>query len=296
MNTTMKKVMAVCLLAAISVSAFGCGKKNPKEDMQVETISLEQTKQDLTFDYAVKGSRADVTEAKEGNEDAPTDAPSDAPTEAATQQDYEEVTQVVNVTDEQGHGVVGNDGQPVTEYTVVATRPAQTPQQPVATQAPEIPVSQETKAPQASYAAAPDICQAYCLDMTQEGDYSFNGEFLTITFEINKDVPDGKYPVTIATTDIASWELVRYDPVIINGEVAVNADVSVQDEMSSSDFCLKVNSQAAKQGDIVTLTVDLSNNPGFCGFVIDIEYDSNAMTIIEASGGKDFDNAVNVAS
>lgn len=298
MNNTMKKIMTACLLSAMVLSAFGCSKKEP-DDMQVETISLEQTKQDLTFDFSAKGSKLDATESKETDADAPTDAPTTDV--AAETKDYEEVTQVVNVTDADGHGVVDDNGQPVTEYTVVATRPVQQAQnqstqqsdaqQPDATEAP-----QATDAPAASYTPAYDTCKAYWLDMTQQGDYTFNGEFLTITFEVNKDVPDGSYPVTIATTDIASWDLVRYDPVIVNGEVAVNSEAAAQDDMSSDDFCLKVNSQTAKQGDIVTMTVDLANNPGFCGFVIDIQYDSNALTIIEAEGGKDFDSAVNVAN
>ncbi len=298
MKNTSKKVISVCLLAAIALSAFGCGKKGNTSDMPVETISLEQTKQDLTFDYSKKGPKTDAVETSENGEDATegTTAETSGEDTTAAQKQYEEVTQAMNVTDAEGHGVTDAAGQSVTEWVVVETREIQNqggqdPVQPAATDAPA--QTPATEAP-AAYEPSYDTCKAYWLDMTQQGDYNFNGEFLTITFEVNQDVPDGNYPVTIATTDIASWDLVKYTPVCINGEVAVNSTAAAQDEMSSDDFCLKVNSETAKQGETVTMTIDLANNPGFCGFVIDIQYDSNALSIIEASGGKDFDAAVHM--
>lgn len=316
MNHSVKKMMTLCLAAALAVSAFGCSKKeDAQQDMPVETISLEQTKQDLTFDYSKKGPKTEATEPKEDATEPGADtqestaqndsAASDAPK-------FEEVTQAMNVTDAEGHGVTDAAGQSVTEWVVVETRPVQN-QQPANNQpagnsnaqadngnTPADNGSAQTQArpaaTQAAYTPAYDTCKAYWLDMTKQGDYTFNGEFLTITFEVNKDTPDGNYPVTIATTDIASWELVRYDPVCINGEIAVGSKAAAQKDISADDFCLKVNSQEAKQGEIVTMTIDLANNPGFCGFVIDIQYDSNALTIVEAEGGKDFDEAVSVAN
>ena len=345
MKHTMKKVIAVCLLAAVACSAFGCSKKTSDSDMAVETISLEQTKQDLTFDFSTKGSKSDAEDATEAKDDT-TGAADDSSADAS--EAFEEVTQVQNVTDAEGHGVTDAKGEPATEMVVVGTRPAQNQsqkqsqtqaqnqnqnqsqtqaqnqnqnqsqtqaqnqdatqaqnqEQTPATQAGantdgevQIATKEQQEAPQAqdTYTPAYDTCKAYWLDMTQQGDYNFNGEFLTITFEINKDIPDGSYPVTIAKTDIASWDLVRYNPVIVNGEVAVNSELMPQDDLSADEFCLKVNSQAAKQGETVTMTIDLANNPGFCGFVIDVQYDSNAMTIVEAAGGKDFDSAVHLA-
>ncbi len=280
MNTSVKRALAVCVLAAVAFAGFGCGKKGADSEMSVETISLEQTKQDLTFDFGTKKT----TQAAEDATEAPKDA-TEATAETVEGTQIEEVTQVVNVTDEEGHGVTDAAGQSVTDYTVVETRVVENQQPATAAQ---------TQAQTAAYTPEYDTCKAYWLDMSQQGDYTFNGEFLTLTFEVNKDSPDGSYPVTIATTDIASWDLVRYTPVIVNGEIAVNTTVAAQDDMSSNDFCLKVNSQTAKQGETVTMTIDLGNNPGFCGFVIDIQYDANALTIVEAEGGKDFDAAVHL--
>lgn len=308
MKNAMKKALTVCLLAALTLSAFGCSKQENKADnLPVETISLEQTKQDLTFEFSKKGS-ASGFDAVEPTEGTTTDAEGTDTTEAVTagtDQQFEEVTQAVNVTDAEGHGVTDAAGQSVTEWVVVETRKVQNQpqkqdateaQKPAATQAPaaQTPATQ-APATEAAYTPTYDTCKAYWLDMTKQGDYFFNGEFLTITFEVNKDIPDGSYPVSIATTDIASWEEVSYEPVCINGEIAVGGTPAEQEAISDKDFCLKVNSQSAKQGEIVTLTIDLANNPGFCGFVIDVQYDSSAMSIVEAEGGKDFDEAVHVA-
>lgn len=298
MKNSMKKAMAICVLAAVALSGFGCSKKGTDSEMTVETISLEQTKQDLTFEFGTNKNKTtqpaeDATEAKEDSTTAADDA--DASTTAA----FEEVTQVVNVTDDDGHGVTDAEGEPVTAFTVIATRPAQTQAQDnnntgSGSNSSTTAAAAPTEAATTAYQPAYDTCKAYWLDMSQQSDYVFNGEFLTLTFEVNKDAPDGSYPVTIATTDIASWDLVRYTPVIVDGEVAVNIPTVAQDAAPANDFALKVNSQSAKPGETVTMTIDLSNNPGFCAFVIDIQYDTNALTIVEASGGKDFDAAVHL--
>ena len=311
MKNTMKKAMAICLLAAMAVSAFGCSK-GKNQDIPVETISLEQTKQELTFDF--KTGVVDETDAP--NEDAvettvPVDATEGETTAAPATAAFEEVTETVKVTDAKGQDVTDASGAAVTEVTVIATRPLETAEtQASETQqgetaatgdnaetAAETVTEAVTNAPAPAapdYTPAYDTCKAYWLDMSKQGDFTFNGEFLTVTFEIKSDIPNGSYPVKLSKTDIASWEEVRYYPEIINGEVAVGQAKAAQETMSDKDFSLKVNSVEAKQGQTVTMTIDLANNPGFCGFVIDIQYDANAMTIIKAGGGKDYDQAVNL--
>ena len=286
MKSVMKRTIAICLLAVIAATGFGCGKKDPDADVSRETIDINQTKQELTFNYKT-GTVSDATEADDANADPVESAAESAEASAAqeTQTVIEEVTEYVAVTDDKGQEVTDAQGAKTTEAVVKETREV------------VVPVTENadsSKAQNSNYTPAYDTCKAYWLDMSQMGDYTFNGEFLVITFKVNEDTPDGNYPVSISMTDIASWDLVKYEPDKINGEVAINTDVSSQAEMSSSDFTLKINSVAAKQGDVATVTMDLANNPGFCGFVIDIEYDSNAMTIVNAKAGKDFDTAVNV--
>ncbi len=257
---TMKKIFAICVVTSIAAVTFGCsdGKNQIKE-----TISLEDTKQELQFYYNT-GESEDSTEAPEKETTAETEAPA-----------TEIVTEFVDVTDADGQPVTEEGGAAQTEvHTEVVTLPAETP----------------TDAP---YTPAYDTCKAYWLDMTKEGDFDFNGEFLVISFEINENAPEGNYPVTISNTDIGSWDVVTRVPECINGEISVgNAKPSEQKKASADKFTLTVENTSGKPGDTVDVIIDMKNNPGFCGFVIDIQYDANALTIVETSGGADFDAAV----
>jgi len=337
MKKFMKNVLTVCLTASLAVVAVGCSDKTStsadknSNQLPVETVSLGQVKQELTFNY----NQGAVVEATEANKE---DAVEDAPAETV----MEEVTEMVSETNGQGQLETNNDGTVKMQAVVVETRPvvkttlptpnntnAVTPNLPAETfppkadnnnsnnnnsstpdnqnnstpdqnnSTPDAPVPSNAPAPTVSPVETPytpvyDTCKAYWLDMTQMGDYNFNGEFLTITFQIKNETPDGNYPVTIATTDIASWDLSQYTPRIINGEVSVNGTPASQEDIPADEFTLKLNSVSGKQGDTVTMVMDLQNNPGFCGFVIDVQYDSNALSIVEAKGGKDFQKAITV--
>lgn len=328
-----KKILTVCLIASLAVTAFGCSSDSGSSEASApqETISLDQTKQPLTFVHDI-GTDEEVTEANSDNaenaenaegseasggtattasgnntEKASTTSVAVVPateyvkvtddkgqpvTDANGQEQTEvvTVTEFVPVTEAGGQPVTDAEGKPQTEAvpvteTVVVTEPAESP----ATLKPN-----ETGGTSSSYTPSYDLCKAYWLDMSQEGDFLFEGEFLIIEFEVNKDIPDGSYPITIEKADIASWEVKAYHPEIINGEVAVNTSVQSQADFPADDFALKVNSVSAKQGDTVKVAVDLKNNPGFCGFVIDIKYDKSAMTIVDTYGGENFVNtAVN---
>ncbi len=305
MNKNMKKIMAICLAVTMAAPAFACSSK-PQQPVEVETISLEDTKKELTFSFN-NGASADATEANEENaettaadaETAEGDATTqegDAATEAGEKETVmEDVTQYMNVTDADGQNVTDADGQSVTEPVVVGTRPVEVSNQtPAATTKADEPAKADATEAPASYTPQYDTCKAYWLDMTQMGDFKFNGEFLTFTFEVKDSAPDGNYPITITYTDIASWDLVQYDPVRIDGEIAVNKDPAKQADLPTEDFALKINSEKAKQGDTVVVKMDLANNPGFCGFVIDVQYDMNALKLIEGDAGSDFGGAVSL--
>lgn len=138
------------------------------------------------------------------------------------------------------------------------------------------------------------ISKAYWLDMSQESDFFFEGEFLVYEFEIKENTPDGIYPITIEKADISSWDVVTWTPKIINGEIAVNTKPTVQEDFPDDAFALKVNSVSGKPGDTVTVTVDLKNNPGFCGFVIHMKYDKTALTLINSTSGADFKQTIQI--
>lgn len=313
----MKKIILALVLASVSVTCFGCNKKDTESGDATgetqETLALDQAKWPLTFSHDV--DTEDGEDAEEPKEDATegdaesTQESAKASTEKAPDKPVA-VTEYVEVTDESGQpvtdaaGVVQTEvvnvteqvqvtdpsGQPVTDAAgTVQTEVVNVTQAPPATDS----NSSGTDATTAAYTPVMDVCRAYWLDMSQTCDFYFEGEFLVIYFQVNEGVPDGNYPVTFKSTDIASWDVKKWDPVCIDGEVAVNSEITAQDDLPESDFGLKINSVAAKQGDTVQMTIDLKNNPGFCGFVLEIEYDKSALKIMSTKSGADFDSVVN---
>ena len=284
-----------------------------KQMLPEETISLDQTKEPLTFEHE-NGAGVDVTEDGEANENTQASSAAEsaasgetANTPAETSVFAVPVTEIVKVTEADGQTATDAKGQEqtevvkVTEYVPVteaggqaatdaAGQPRTEPVEVTETVASTEPAEQPaTLKPTEAYTPSYDLCKAYWLDMSQESDFFFEGEFLIIEFEVNNNIPDGSYPVTIAQTDIASWDLVAWTPDIINGEVAVNTQIQPQAD-PDDDFTLKVRSVSAKPGDTVKVAIDLSHNPGFCGFTLDIQYDKSAMTIVDTYGGSDFIN------
>ncbi len=266
MKNVMKKVIAICLVASVAVAAFGCssGKKGPV----VETMALEDAKQELEFNYSAGGNVIDATEGQQQND-------ATEPNQAATQP-AEPATEIVEVTDESGEAVTDAAGVVQTEVVTI----------PVATDPATEPAPTHTP----SY----DLCKANWLDMSKAGDYFFNGEFLIIEFKLNDDLPDGFYPVSVYETDIASWELVTHKPTLIDGGIAVGSGKAEEQAAAGDDFTLTVDNTTAKAGDTVKVAVNIENNPGFCGFIIDVKYDAAAMTIVDAYGGSEFDAAISV--
>lgn len=291
-SSIMKRALAVCVVAAVAGMTFGCssGKQNDTTTPK-ETISLEDTKQELQFFYNAGESVDSTEEASEaGGEDSAPETNAETPAEPATEIITEVATEYVAVTDAEGQEVTEAGGAVQTEVVteVVATEIVTVP-------ATEGNADAPTEAPAPEHTPSYDTCKAYWLDMSQMGDFIFDGEFLVLEFEINENVPDGSYPVTIATTDIGNWDLETPVPECINGEVTVgNAEAGEQMKPTTGEFALKVNNATGKPGDIVKVPIDISNNPGFCGFIIDIQYDAAALTIVDSYGGADFDKAVNL--
>ena len=325
MKNHFKKIILISLLASMTFAAFGCNKPTEENsssgssnNLPQETISLNDTKQELTFVHdqglgedATEGttdsqkSDSSVDETKKSDETTASEAipvtevvnVTDASGETIkdesgnVQTETVNVTEVVNVTDASGETVKDDSGNVQTEIVNVTEAPQAS--DPAETSSTE-PDSPATDPPAVSdYTPVYDLCKAYWLDMSQEGDFFFNGEFLVIEFKVREGIPDGSYPITFASTDIASWDVVAREPEKkINGEVAVNTQPAAQEDMPDSGFGLKINSVSAKPGDTVKVSVDLNNNPGFCGFVIELQYDKSALEIVNTYGGADFDNAI----
>ncbi len=280
MKNFMKKILVICMIASVSMLTFGC---SDKKENNTETLSLEDVNQDLSFQFNVK-DKLDATEADdEESKDDPVESQADSAVDSAVESGEEATaaTEIVEVTDEAGEPVTDAQGVVETQVVTVPTEESQnteTPTEPGAVHTPDY-----------------TICLANWLDMSKAGDYFFEGEFLIIEFKLNEDLPDGYYPVSVYETDIASWEIVTHVPVCIDGGVVVgDAEAAPQASASSDDFTLTVDNVSASAGDTVKVAVDLKNNPGFCGFIIDIQYDAAAMTIVDAYGGSDFDAAISL--
>lgn len=283
MKNLMKRVIAVCLVASFGTVLFGCGDKNKSDESSIviaTNIPEDQLKSDLTFTFdSSPDSAADATEAPQDATEAPADSSAEAPaTEVATQV----VTEYVPVTDAEGQNVTDEQGAQQTE---VVTE--------IVTEYVEV-TEAATEAPQSGTTYSPeyDVCTAFWFDTSQQKDFFFEGEFLVIDFKINETTPDGNYPIEISKTDIGSWELVTQVPSLIHGEVAVGNATPSSQAVAGDGFTLSVNNVTGQPGDTVSVVVDLKNNPGFVGFIVDVKYDKNALTIVDTRGGADFDAAI----
>ncbi len=280
MNTLMKKVMAMCIVASLSVVTFGCGDdKTDSTSSTTPSVEIDTStpllKNELTFTFP------DTPSADQQEQDA-TEAPADsqAGDTGATEVVTEVVTEYVPVTEDGGQEVT--DAQGIVETEVVTE---------IVTEYVEVTEANNNNS--TTYTPAYDTCKAFWFDTSQMKDFVFEGEFLVIDFQINETTPDGNYPITISKTDIGSWDLVSQVPVLIPGEVCVGDAQPSAQETVGDEFTLTVDQVSGNPGDIVTVVIDLANNPGFVGFIIDIQYDKNALTVVDSRGGADFDAVVN---
>ncbi len=337
-----KKLIALALCLCMSASAFACsdsGTSTTDEDSEETTFSLESTKQDLTFTYKVSSGDEESEEDDESaNEDSITSTSSDD--EEVVETYIEAVTEVVEVTDENGEAVTDENGEveteiveatelvPVTEVVEVTDENGETVTDEngeIETEIVEVTEiveesnedgEVETKAVVASSAVAQTTvieskttsstsnhvvsnvnCLAYWFDMSALGDYYFEGEFMVFEFVLAEDLEDGYYPITVSSTDIGSWELVTQVPTIISGGILVGEGTAEEQAVAAEgEFTLTVDSINAKAGDTIEVAIQLDNNPGFCAFIIYIEYDENAMTMTDAYGGEDFNKSISTTS
>lgn len=282
MRNSMKRALVICLVAAMSAMAFGCSDDKKKDESSIEmgTVSQEDLQQELQFVYG-SGDAPDSTEAAEDQNEPATEVVTEILTEVVTEYT---ATEYVAVTDEAGQQMTEAGGAVQTEVQEVVQTEVATE---IVTEVVTVPAGGSGE-----HTPSYDTCKAYWLDMTQQGDFTFNGEFLVLEFQVKEDIPDGNYPISISYTDIGSWELVSRYPECVAGEIVVgDAEPTKQAEASADAFTLTVDSVAAKQGETAKVVINMANNPGFCGFVIDIQYDAAAMSIVKSYGGADFDDA-----
>lgn len=294
----------VATLALTSMSGCGYGKEDSNESDSSSgdstTISDEDAlKQPITFYYSTDEDEDDEDDAlddedptassDDDSDESSSDSSSDSKTEyvTVTEADGTPATTYVEVTDSSGETVTDSDGETVTEsveVTSVVSGSSRT-------------VSNTTSSDSTEYTANMDEAWAMWIDISKDEDYVFNGAFIEVTFKIKDTTPDGVYDVVITDPDFANLDnggSTVVPDMVIDGKVYVSEDLEAQREVTDDDgFAVYADNVSAVQGDEVTLTFNLSNNPGLVAMMFKFEYDKNAMTIVECNAVGEFNEVAN---
>lgn len=131
-----------------------------------------------------------------------------------------------------------------------------------------------------------------------------DGELLVLTFDVAKNAASGTYPIAISYEEdgIFDKDLKPVDFEILNGSVTVgNASAEPTTEPDPTQPATEkpvtgpafvVEKATASAGETVTVTVNLNNNPGILGMTLTLSYDSNALTLKNASSGSAVNDAL----
>lgn len=259
-------------------------------DFMVKEIEFTWGNQNSSDD----SSSQDATEATDSNGNAVTTTAAGGSSNSATPANgnasngnsnnasngnSEVVTSYAAVTDDSGNKVVDDNGKVVTE--VVTT--------PSGNGGAVVDPNQNTAAP---YTEKLDTFQAYWMDMTKSQDIVFNGDMINVTFKVKETAPDGNYVIHLSdsqySSEFANWDAKALVPSVTNGCITVgSATPEVQTATNASDFVLTADSVTAKQGDEVTVSFNIADNPGMVAFVLRFQYDCNALEIVDAEVGDD---------
>lgn len=123
------------------------------------------------------------------------------------------------------------------------------------------------------------IYQTYWMNLN--GDFIFDGEFLTAEFKIKETTPNGTYPVTIEWLDFANIQAVSLKATGIDGAVVVGGTAQDTPFKNDGSFEVRADTVSGKPGDIVKVSIRFNNNPGICADVVRFVYDSDALEIVK---------------
>ena len=131
-----------------------------------------------------------------------------------------------------------------------------------------------------------------------------DGELLVLTFDVAKNAASGTYPIAITYDEdgIFDKNLKPVDFKILNGSVTVGntsaepttepdpTQPATEEPVISPAFV--VDKVTASAGETVTVTVNLKNNPGILGMTLTLSYDSNVLTLKNATSGSAVNDAL----
>ncbi|MBR4627335.1 MAG: hypothetical protein IKO47_06510 [Ruminococcus sp.] len=185
----------------------------------------------------------------------------------------EPATEYVPVTDASGEGVTEfipvteAGGQSVTESggNVVTTA---------------VPVTEAvTLAPvEDNYVDDTIMRYIFWLDIEDDVDYTFNGQFVKLSFRVKDDAAERVYPIAI-DPDISTvgGKSLNRDIKVFNGAIGVGKDAGTQDVSNVTGPVVYAEKKTVNKGDTFDYYVYFDKNPGVAAIMMWISYDANAL-------------------
>jgi hypothetical protein len=131
--------------------------------------------------------------------------------------------------------------------------------------------------------------QVFWMDLTK-GDYIFDGEYITATFKIKDDAPNGTYPITIDWMDFANYSCKTVTGMTgVDGSVVVGSEATPNSFENGGNFEIMAENVSGNPGDTVTVSFKLNNNPGFVACLFRFGYDSDVLEFVSGDKGSDFE-------
>jgi Tfp pilus assembly protein FimT len=323
-----RKIMILAAISSLAIAMTGCSDsaesssstsvdesilRTPVEFHYSEgTVSDDEVSGDddlnaqdptapATDDESSESTTTTSSDKKSSDSDGDSDSDSgDVEYIEVTDANGETVTEYVVVTDAAGETVTDAQGQTQTQAVKVTSAVKGTSgsgnsnQTQTTTSGSD---SSNTASDSSDYVSYTDSAYAYWLDVSQNEDFVFNDEFIKVTFKVKEDIPDGAYDVVISNPDFSMipGKSVDVDNVI-NGKIFVSTDAETQAAIPDSGFSVYADYVSCKQGDEVTVTFSMKNNPGMCAMLFWFDYDRNAMEIVNCEAVGTFGEIANVSS
>lgn len=136
------------------------------------------------------------------------------------------------------------------------------------------------------------VAQAYWMDLSEQADKVFNGEYLKAQFKIKETAQNGIYPITIEKADFSNWgdpdpKTVKF--VQIDGAIVVGGNAEDNQFTDSTEPQLLVSNVSGNPGDTVTVIFKVKNNPGVVGNILNFSFNGDALEYLGGESGADFD-------
>jgi predicted small secreted protein len=275
-----KKLLAVSLMAAMSLSFAACSNDDKGSDVKSDggpvTGAAAATTDGIKVEYE-NGALEKIDLYMGGGDDLP-------------------IANIIAgnvVTDASGKIVTTTDANATTTAPYVPKTAIVTGTDAAGNSVTSISKVVETAPPDAQHVQKLKEEQAFWMDLSKKSDYTFEGDMLTYTFRIKQGVKMGEVsPIKITFADFANYGDPNPQKVVatlLDGSVTVGSVAKVSPS-SADGFYMSANDAAGMPGDEVTINLSVKNNPGVIGFIIRFDYDENLLELVSKGAGEAFAN------